>query len=110
MRLSRDAADAYDHFREAVRLHDLMPVEFDRARTYAELDGVTAAEFLDRLAFPDRARAVLFEVFGHSFFNREKDFSAAELVANFHFYFLGNPEGLGMDVTVTVTEERAAAV
>src|SRR6185437_7380230 len=72
---------------------------FDRTRTYARLDGVTAAELLDRLGMPDRARAVLFEVFGHSFFNREESFSAAELVAQFHFYFLGNPEGLGMDVT-----------
>lgn len=74
-------------------------LEFDRVRTYADLDTMTAAEFLDRLAMPDRARAVLFEVFGHSFFNREEEFSAAELVAQFHFYFLANPEGLGMDVT-----------
>jgi isorenieratene synthase len=74
-------------------------LQFDRATTYAELDGISAAAFLDRLAFPDRARAVLFEVFGHSFFNREEEFSAAELVAQFHFYFLANPEGLGMDVT-----------
>jgi carotenoid phi-ring synthase / carotenoid chi-ring synthase len=92
----------------SLRLRDLRHVdrtaattllEFDRRRTYAELDGVTAKELLDRLAMPDRARAVLFEVFGHSFFNREESFSAAELVAQFHFYFLGNPEGLGMDVT-----------
>jgi carotenoid phi-ring synthase / carotenoid chi-ring synthase len=93
----------------SLRLRDLRYVdrvaattllEFDRDRTYASLDGTSAADFLDRLAFPDRARAVLFEVFGHSFFNREEDFSAAELVAQFHFYFLANPEGLGMDVTV----------
>lgn len=75
-------------------------LEFDRAATYAELDDTSAKDFLDRLAMPDRARAVLFEVFGHSFFNREESFSAAELVAQFHFYFLANPEGLGMDVTV----------
>jgi isorenieratene synthase len=92
----------------SLRLRDLRRVdravaatllEFDRARTYAGLDGVSAKEFLDRLGMPDRARAVLFEVFGHSFFNREETFSAAELVAQFHFYFLANPEGLGMDVT-----------
>lgn len=92
----------------SLRLRDLRDIdrvlattllEFDRDRTYADLDTMTAAEFLDRLAMPDRARAVLFEVFGHSFFNREEEFSAAELVANFHFYFLANPEGLGMDVT-----------
>ncbi|WP_326549716.1 FAD-dependent oxidoreductase [Micromonospora sp. NBC_01813] len=66
-------------------------------RTYAELDRRTAADLLDSLRLPDRARAMLFEVFSHSFFNHERDMSAAELVANFHFYFLGNPEGLGFD-------------
>jgi carotenoid phi-ring synthase / carotenoid chi-ring synthase len=74
-------------------------LEFDRSETYARFDGMTAKEYLDRLGMPDRARAVLFEVFGHSFFNREDEFSAAELIAQFHFYFLANPEGLGMDVT-----------
>ena len=92
----------------SLRLRDLRRVdrvaastllEFDRTRTYADLDGVSAKELLDRLGMPDRARAVLFEVFGHSFFNREESFSAAELVAQFHFYFLANPEGLGLDVT-----------
>jgi isorenieratene synthase len=92
----------------SLRLRDLRGVdraaaaallEFDRTRTYAQLDGVTATELLDRLGLPDRARAVLFEVFAHSFFNREAEFSAAELVMMFHFYFLANPEGLGLDVT-----------
>ncbi|AVT36386.1 FAD-dependent oxidoreductase [Plantactinospora sp. BB1] len=66
-------------------------------QTYAELDHTTAEELLDGLRLPDRARAMLFDVFAHSFFNHEADLSAAELVANFHFYFLGNPEGLGFD-------------
>jgi len=92
----------------SLRLRDLPRVdrvaaatllEFDRTRTYAQLDGVTATELLDRLGLPDRARAMLFEVFAHSFFNREAEFSAAELVMMFHFYFLANPEGLGLDVT-----------
>ena len=72
-------------------------LEFDRERTYAAYDRMSAAELLDRLRMPDRARAVLFEVFSHSFFNREDDFSAAELIMMFHFYFLANPEGLAMD-------------
>ena len=75
-------------------------LEYDRTRTYAAFDLMSAAELLDRLAMPDRARAVLFEVFSHSFFNREDDFSAAELIMMFHFYFLANPEGLAMDVPV----------
>ncbi|GIG85326.1 hydroxysqualene dehydroxylase [Plantactinospora endophytica] len=66
-------------------------------RTYADLDHTTAEELLDALRLPDRARAMLFEVFSHSFFNHEAELSAAELVANFHFYFLGNPEGLAFD-------------
>lgn len=70
---------------------------YDPATTYRELDGVSATELLDSLRLPDRARAMLFEVFAHSFFNHERDMSAAELVASFHFYFLGNPEGLGFD-------------
>ncbi|MFY1689461.1 hydroxysqualene dehydroxylase [Plantactinospora sp. WMMB782] len=65
--------------------------------TFADLDDTSAAELLDALRLPDRARAMLFEVFSHSFFNHEADLSAAELLANFHFYFLGNPEGLGFD-------------
>ena len=75
-------------------------LEFDRVRTYQAFDGMTAAELLDRLALPERARAVLFEVFSHSFFNREEDFSAAEMIMLFHYYFLGNPEGLGLDAPV----------
>ncbi|WP_422772105.1 FAD-dependent oxidoreductase [Plantactinospora sp. WMMC1484] len=66
-------------------------------RTYAELDATSAADLLDSLQLPDRARAMLFEVFSHSFFNHEAEMSAAEMIANFHFYFLGNPEGLGFD-------------
>ncbi len=75
-------------------------LQFDRDLTYAEHDRTTAAELLDRLAMPDRARAMLFEVFSHSFFNREEDFSAAEMIMLFHFYFLANPEGLRMDAPV----------
>ena len=44
------------------------------------------------------ARQMLFSVFAHSFFNPEERMSAADLVAMFHFYFLGNPEGLVFDV------------
>ena len=52
---------------------------------------------LAALRLPERARVMLFNVFAHSFFNDAASMSAAELVAMFHFYFLGNPEGLGMD-------------
>ncbi|MEV4627815.1 FAD-dependent oxidoreductase [Micromonospora sp. NPDC049523] len=90
----------------SLRLRDLRTMDGNAAlpllayhpeRSYAELDRVTAARLLDSLRLPDRARAMLFEVFAHSFFNHEHDMSAAELVANFHFYLLGNAEGLSFD-------------
>ncbi|WP_319459998.1 FAD-dependent oxidoreductase [Micromonospora sp. RTP1Z1] len=70
---------------------------YDPVRTCAEFDRMTADELLSSLRLPDRARAMLFEVFSHSFFNHEAEMSAAEMIAQFHFYLLGNPEGLAFD-------------
>jgi carotenoid phi-ring synthase / carotenoid chi-ring synthase len=95
--LARSPSLRLRDLRHADRVLASALLEFDRVRTYAAFDPVSAAELLDRLALPDRARAVLFEVFSHSFFNREADFSAAEMMMLFHYYFLGNPEGLGLD-------------
>ncbi|SCL20794.1 isorenieratene synthase [Micromonospora nigra] len=90
----------------SLRLGDLRGMDRDAAlplltyhpeRTYAEFDDVTADELLTSLRLPDRARAMLFEVFSHSFFNHEAEMSAAEMIAQFHFYLLGNPEGLAFD-------------
>ena len=49
----------------------------------------------------DRAQAMLFEAFARSFFARPAELSAAELIAMFHYYFLGNPEGIGFDAPDT---------
>lgn len=73
-------------------------LDVDFPRTYRELSGTSAAEFLDRLRFPDRARHLALEVFARSFFADPRDFSAGELVAMFHSYFLGSAEGLLFDV------------
>ena len=54
----------------------------------------------------DRLRE-LFEAFARSFFCNQNALSAAELVAMFHYYFLGNPEGIGFDVPNT---DHATAV
>lgn len=70
---------------------------FDAGPTYAHLDQLSAEQFLAALRLPERARVMLFNVFAHSFFNDAATMSAADLVAMFHFYFLANPEGLGMD-------------
>lgn len=74
----------------------LLDVNFPN--TYRQLDGVSAADFLDRLRFPDRARHLALEVFARSFFADPRKFSAGELVAMFHSYFLGSSEGLLFDV------------
>lgn len=88
-------------------MKDLVKVDLDTAlslldvnfpETYRELDGVSAADFLDKLKFPDRARHLALEVFARSFFADPRDFSAGELVAMFHTYFLGSAEGLLFDV------------
>ena len=65
---------------------------------YTALDGVSAAEFLDRLRFPHRARHLALEVFARSFFADPAEFSAGELLAMFHTYFVGSAEGLLFDV------------
>lgn len=73
-------------------------LDVDFPDTYRQLDGLSAADFLDQLHFPDRARHLALEVFARSFFADPRDFSAAELVAMFHSYFLGSAEGLLFDV------------
>ncbi|QRN93204.1 FAD-dependent oxidoreductase [Archangium violaceum] len=91
----------------SLRLMDLRHIDvrsglamlaFDMERTYAAFDHRTAREYLDSLRFPPHARRMLFDVFSHSFFNPEEEMSAAELLMMFHFYFMGNPEGLIFDV------------
>jgi isorenieratene synthase len=73
-------------------------LNFDPAGSYRDLDGCTAKEWLDRLSLPRRAREVLFRVFARSVFHPEDGISAAELIARIHFDFLGNPEGMGIEV------------
>jgi isorenieratene synthase len=73
-------------------------LSFDPTQTYADHDAASAREYFDSLGFPERARQMLFDVFSHSFFNPESGMSAAEMLMMFHFYFLGNPEGLVFDV------------
>lgn len=87
--------------RDALRVDNTLGqamMAYDPEATYAKYDHLSAREFLDRLGFPPRARQMLFDVFAHSFFNPEDQFSAAELMMMFHFYFIGNPEGIVFDV------------
>ncbi len=92
---------------ESLRLRDLRSIAprpalamltYDGDNTYARYDEMSARAYLDSLCFPKHARQMLFDVFSHSFFNPEEGLSAAELLMSFHFYFMGNPEGLIFDV------------
>ena len=76
----------------------LSMLAFDQFHTYRRHDHRSATAYLDSLRFPAAARRMLFDVFAHSFFNPEPGMSAAELLMMFHFYFMGNPEGLVFDV------------
>jgi isorenieratene synthase len=89
------------------RLADLTRVDVRQAlglltvafpRTFSDLDGLSAADFLDRLRFPASARHLALEVFARSFFADPSEFSAGELVGMFHTYFVGSAEGLLFDV------------
>src|SRR5699024_219600 len=51
-------------------------LDVDFPATFTDLDGVSAADFLDRLKFPDRARHLALEVFARSFFADPAEFSA----------------------------------
>jgi isorenieratene synthase len=88
-------------WRDLMKVNGLAALEmlrYDAARCYARFDGISARAYLDSLRFPPDARRMLFDVFSHSFFNPEEDMSAGELLMMFHFYFVGNPEGLIFDV------------
>ena len=73
-------------------------LDLDLPDTFVALDGVSAADLLDRLRFPEGARHLALEVFARSFFADPREFSGAELLAMFHLYFVGSAEGLLFDV------------
>jgi isorenieratene synthase len=96
--LRRTKTVAFKDLRGIDQAQARLMMQFDPARTYADHDETTAGAYLDSLRFPPEARQMLFDVFSHSFFNPEEEMSAAEMLMMFHFYFLGNPEGLVFDV------------
>ncbi|MCO4771768.1 MAG: FAD-dependent oxidoreductase, partial [Deltaproteobacteria bacterium] len=76
----------------------LSMLAYDGERSFERWDGMTAKEYLDKVGLPAKPRAMLFDVFAHSFFNPEEEMSAAEMLQYFHFYFMANPESLCFDV------------
>ena len=70
---------------------------YDPIKTYAAFDGVSFAELSASLD-PGLYKAMLLP-FAKTTLNRPERLSAAHALMFMHFYFLGNPEGLGYRVT-----------
>jgi isorenieratene synthase len=81
-----------DFTRDGHGLYDLM--RFDGERTFARYDDTDFAHF----AVEGRINRPMVETvlapFGKTTLNRLERLSAAEAIRFFHFYFMGNPEGL----------------
>ena len=79
-------------FREADGLLELM--RYRGQETYDAFDDVDFAAWIAARAIPQAMVDVVLRPFGDATLNRIERLSAAEAIRFFHFYFLGNPEGL----------------
>ncbi|MES2638024.1 MAG: FAD-dependent oxidoreductase [Myxococcota bacterium] len=78
-------------------LLDLM--RFDPAVTFEAFDGIDFATFAKERRIPASMVDTVLRPFGDTTLNRVERLSAAEALRFFHFYFMGNPEGLAFDYT-----------
>jgi len=78
-------------------LYDLM--KFDGERTFDKFDGVDFASFAVEGRINKPMVETVLEPFGKTTLNRLSRLSAAEAIRFFHFYMMGNPEGLGFRFT-----------
>ena len=88
-------------------------LRFDPATTFDAFDGVDFLTFARDQNIPESMVETVLRPFGDTTLNRVEKLSAAEALRFFHFYFLGNPEGLGFDhltrdVMVAVVDKLAA--
>lgn len=70
---------------------------YDPVRTFAAWDGVDMETFIREGRLEGPFADVVLRPFGQASLNALSRFSAAEAIRFFHFYMLGNPEGLGFD-------------
>src|SRR5262249_8008215 len=70
-------------------------MKYDGERTFAKYDGVDFARFAAAGRINRPMVETVLEPFGKTTLNRVARLSAAEAIRFFHFYFMGNPEGLG---------------
>lgn len=94
-----------DFAREGPGTLELM--RFDPERTFARWDGVDFAAFCRSQGINPRLVETVLAPFGKTTLNRLERLSAAEAIRFFHFYFMGNPEGLGFRV---LSRDVSAAV
>jgi isorenieratene synthase len=73
-------------------------LQFDAERTYAELDEISFQEFCDQGVDP-AIYDFFFGPFAKTTLNDPGNVSAAYVLQFFHFYYLGNPEGLSFRYT-----------
>ncbi|MDB4967603.1 MAG: (2Fe-2S)-binding protein [Myxococcales bacterium] len=74
-------------------LYDLM--KYDGERTFERFDGIDFARFAVEGRINRPMVETVLEPFGKTTLNRLERLSAAEAIRFFHFYMMGNPEGLG---------------
>lgn len=79
-------------FKEADGLLELM--RYRGQATYDAFDDVDFASWIAARSIPPAMVDVVLRPFGDATLNRIERLSAAEAIRFFHFYFLGNPEGL----------------
>lgn len=71
-------------------------VKYNEAKTFAEFDGVSFAEFATQTNLPASLRLV-FHTFARAFFAPAQKLSTAELMKAFHFFYLSHDHGLLYD-------------
>lgn len=86
---------------------------YDPVHTFVKWDHLDAETFLREGRLEGPFADVVFRPFGQAVMNALTGFSAAEAIRFFHFYMLGNPEGLDFDalgrgVHLAVLEPLAA--
>lgn len=68
-------------------------LEYDGEKTFEKYDSMSFADFNRLAKVPPRLK-LAFNTFARAFFADEDKLSFAELIKSFHFYFLGQDEGL----------------
>ncbi|MCO4747676.1 MAG: FAD-dependent oxidoreductase [Proteobacteria bacterium] len=72
-------------------------MSYDPVKTFERWDGIDLDTFIRETKLAGPFADVVMRPFGQASMNALSGFSAAEAIRFFHFYMLGNPEGLGFE-------------